>query len=105
MGAREWRLGRDESRRVPVAPRLQVATIDGAVAAALAGWGLTRVFSYQVARHVAAGRLRAVLVEEEPAPVPIHVLHAHEGRAPAIVRLLFDRLVEGLRADPAIDRE
>lgn len=102
-GAREWRFGVDEATRQPIEPRLQTTTNDSAVAAAVAGWGVARLMSYQVADPIADGRLRRLMPDHEPAPIPVHVLHAHGARPPAKVRGLVDRLVEGLRANPAID--
>ena len=56
---------------VRVAPRLKVNQTDVAVAAALAGRGLTRLLSYQVAEYLRDGRLRAVLTDLEPPAMPI----------------------------------
>lgn len=55
-------------------PRLTVNTAQAALDAALAGHGLVRVLSYQVAGHVAAKRLRVVLPSLEPPPVPVHLV-------------------------------
>ena len=69
--------GRHE--RVPTRPRLVVNTADLAVAAALAGQGLTKVLAYQVAEELAAKKLRIVLAEYELPAVPVHVVDV-EGR-------------------------
>jgi DNA-binding transcriptional LysR family regulator len=59
---------------VPVHCRLSVNTGQAAVDAALAGLGLVRVLSYQVAPLVRRKRLRLVLERHEPPPAPIHVV-------------------------------
>ncbi len=55
---------------VPIRPRFAVNTADAAIAAAVAGTGITRVLSYQVAAAVAAGKLRLILRPFEPEPLP-----------------------------------
>jgi DNA-binding transcriptional LysR family regulator len=63
------------SHSVAVRSRLVVNTGQAAVDAALAGMGLVRVLSYQVAKLVADRRLTIVLARHEPPPAPIHLLH------------------------------
>jgi DNA-binding transcriptional LysR family regulator len=90
------------SLAVKVSPRLTVTSNDAAIDAALQGFGVTRLLSYQVAAHVAAGRLAIVLADHELPPVPIHVLHREGRQASAKVRSFVDLLVARLRADPAL---
>lgn len=103
-GSEEWPFRDRESpvsRRV--SPRLQMNTNDAVIDLALSGWGLSRLLSYQVAGHVAAGKLKIVLADFEPAAIPIHVLH-QEGRfVSAKVRAFVDFIVERLRSDPALN--
>ena len=95
----EWRFAEaGRTRTVSVAPRLTTVTNDAAIEAALQGHGLTRVISYQIGPHLAAGALRTVLTDFEPAPMPIHVLHAGGPRASAKVRAFVDLAVTRLRA-------
>jgi DNA-binding transcriptional LysR family regulator len=99
----EWRFGSGRrSLGVRVRPRLTVTSNDGAIQAALRGFGLTRVMSYQVAAHLAAGRLKRVLAAYEPLPVPIHVMHLEVRQAPAKVRSFVDFLVDRLRGEAAL---
>ncbi|WP_437687209.1 LysR family transcriptional regulator [Sorangium sp. So ce176] len=79
--------------------QLLVNTADVAIAAAVAGRGLTRVLSYQVGPELRAGRLRIVLPAFEPPPVPVHVVHPEGPRAAARVRAFVDFLVERLRSE------
>jgi DNA-binding transcriptional LysR family regulator len=78
--------------------RLYINTADVAVAAAVAGHGITRLLSYQVADAVAAGQLTVVLEEHEPPVVPIHVVHREGRRTSARVRAFVDFAVPRLRA-------
>ncbi|KMO10577.1 LysR family transcriptional regulator [Methylobacterium indicum] len=66
-------------RVVRVAPRLVVNGIEAALDSALAGHGLLRCFSYQVAEAVRDGRLSVLLPHAEPAPLPVHLV-TPEGR-------------------------
>lgn len=95
----EWRFER-KGRRTVVRPeaRLVVNTVEVALAAALSGQGLTRVLSYQIEPEVRAGRLRVVLADFEPPPIPVHVVHAGGRRASAKVRRFVDLAVDRLRA-------
>jgi DNA-binding transcriptional LysR family regulator len=97
---REWVFGTEESRHV-VAPavRLEVNSAEVAVAAAVAGQGITRVLYYQAARELRAGRLRIVLADFEPSPLPIHVVHAEGKRVAARVRAFVDFAAARLRAN------
>ena len=72
------------------------------MAAALGGFGVTRLLSYQVAEHVAAGRLKIVLQACEPPPLPVHVVHREGRQAPQRVRAFLDLAIERMRADPRL---
>ena len=78
--------------------RLVVNTADAAVAAAVAGHGLTRVLSYQAAADLRAGRLLAVLADAEPPPLPVQIVHAEGRHAAAKVRAFIGFAAERLRA-------
>jgi DNA-binding transcriptional LysR family regulator len=79
-----------------VTPRLVVNTTAAAVDAALDGLGFACMLSYQAEQHVAAGRLQAVLVEYEPPPAPIHIVHPAGRHLPAKVRLFLDHAAGAL---------
>ena len=83
--------------------RMRTTSNDSAIAAAVAGLGITRLLSYQVAAHIKSGALQTVLEDFEAAPLPVNVLH-HEGRrATQKVRSFVDMAVDALRADPALN--
>jgi DNA-binding transcriptional LysR family regulator len=100
---RDWLFHRDgQVETAEPRARLIVNQADVAVAAAVAGRGLTRVLSYQAAAEIRAGLLQVVLEAFEPPPIPIQVVHQEGRRASARVRALVDVLAEGLRADPRL---
>ncbi|RVT93050.1 LysR family transcriptional regulator [Sphingomonas crocodyli] len=94
-GSPEWRFANDQ--RVTVNAVLQCNTNDAAIAAAKAGWGLTRVLHYQVGPALQAGELQIVLADNEEPPLPIHVMHPEGRHAPAKVRAFVDLAVSRLR--------
>jgi DNA-binding transcriptional LysR family regulator len=100
----EWRFsdaGKSLVQRLQ--PRMRTTTNDSAIAAALAGLGIARLLSYQVAAQVRSGALQVVLEEFESTPLPVHVVH-HEGRrATQKVRAFVDLAVERLRVDPGLN--
>jgi DNA-binding transcriptional LysR family regulator len=54
--------------------RLRVNSVDAGVAAAVAGLGIVSALSYQVADHVAEGRLKVVLPDPTAPELPISLL-------------------------------
>lgn len=96
---RAWRFVVDgKPEVVHPKPRLMVNSAEVAIAAALAGHGLTKVVSYQIAREREARRLRVVLSDYQVPPVPVHVVHVAGRAAPARLRAFVDFAVEQLRA-------
>lgn len=96
---------------VPVAvhSRLVVNTAEAAVDAAIAGVGVTRVLSYQVAEALRAGALVRILREFEPSPVPVSLVHAGGRLLPLKLRAFLDfaaaRISEKLKlTEEAVDR-
>ena len=101
--ASEWHFVRAKQPiNVRVQPRLTVTNNDAAIQAVLSGFGITRLMSYQIAGHLAAGRLKRILAKFEAEPLPIHVLHREGRQASAKVRSFVDFLVEHLRTDLAL---
>jgi DNA-binding transcriptional LysR family regulator len=99
----EWRFTSEAaSTVVRVQPRLSVSTNDEAIAAALDGFGLTRVLSYMVAQPLSDGRLVEVLRDQESVMLPVHVMQ-HEGRhAAQKVRAFLDMAIKELRGGTAL---
>lgn len=99
----EWRF-REQNRAlaVKVEPSLNVNLNQAAITAAVRGWGLTQVLSYQVAAEVTDGRLQIVLSEYELPPLPVHVVYPEARKASAKVRTVVAFLAERIRKEPAL---
>ena len=82
---------------VPVHPRLVVNTAEAAIDAAIAGTGITCVFSYQVEPALRAGSLHVILRRFEPEPIPVSFLYPGRGRLPLKLRALLDFAAPRLR--------
>lgn len=97
--AATWRFGGQGAHAVEVdiSPRLAVTTPEAAAAAAQRGVGVARLLHYQVADAVRQGTLRIVLETFEPAPVPVHLVHASRGQMPLKMRRFLDVAVPRLR--------
>lgn len=65
---------------------------DAAIGHALHDGGLTMALGYQVIDLVRAKKLRVVLTEFEPAPLPIHVVYPSTRLLSAKVRALVERI-------------
>jgi len=94
-----WAFGRErEAVALPIRPRFAVNTADAAIAAAVAGAGITRVLSYQVADAVAAGALQPVLHQFEPEPLPVHLVYPAQSLLPLKLRAFLDFAAARLKA-------
>ncbi|MES3151717.1 LysR family transcriptional regulator [Sphingomonas faeni] len=94
-----WNFGCGErAAAVPIKPRFAVNTADAAIAAAVAGTGITRVLSYQVADALAAGELRLVLEPFEPEPLPVHLVYPAQSLLPLKLRAFLDFSAPRLKA-------
>ena len=81
----------------PISVRLAVTTAEAAIDAAMAGIGVTRLVSYQVAEAVARGTLRIILAQYEREPMPVSILHTGQ-MLPLKVRAFRDFAAPRLRA-------
>ncbi len=98
MAADAWKFQvGDAERSFPIRSRLTVNTADAAIAAAIAGVGVTRALSYQVADARRAGTLDVVLPKFEPASKPVSLVYARQGRLPLKLRAFIDFAVPRLR--------
>lgn len=90
--------GSSTPRSVHFMPRLIVNSVRGAIDSVLAGAGLTRLYSYQVASEVRDGSLRVVLAEADPLRTPVQLVIPRGRLLVPKVRAFADFAVPRLRA-------
>lgn len=94
----------DEPISIRVEPRLRMNTNDAVIEMAERAWGVApRLLSYQVASHVANGRLKILLSEFEPPALPVHIVHQEGTFVSAKLRSFVDFMAQQLRADPILN--
>lgn len=89
---------RNADMPIAIHSRLSVGTAEAAIDAAIAGLGITRVLSYQVADAIRAGRLVTALREFEPPPWPVSLVFAERRLVPQKLRALLDFATPRLKA-------
>lgn len=85
-------------RPVPISPRFSANTARAVIDAALAGAGIARVLSYQVADDMAAGRLVQVLTPYQIAALPVHLVHSGQAMLPLKLRAFLNFAAPRLKA-------
>lgn len=97
--APEWRY-RGDSAAWTAEPRTRLAvnSTEAAVAAAVAGLGVVRLLSYQIAEELRSGSLIAILEDFAPAPMPVSLVYPEAGLLPHKVRTFLDWAAPRLRA-------
>lgn len=102
MGQDSWSFppleGSAVPRSVSFTPRLVVNNVRAAIASAVAGHGVARLFSYHVAPEVADDALRIILADAEPPPIPVSLVSPHGRLAVPKVRAFVDFALPRLRA-------
>ena len=83
---------------VAIHSRLIVNTAEAAIDAAIAGLGITRVLSYQVAKAIRARMLTTALTEYEPSLWPVSLVFAGQRLVPLKLRAFLDFAAPRLRA-------
>jgi DNA-binding transcriptional LysR family regulator len=95
-----WVFAKGSRRRtLRLAPTLRIDSIEATIDAAVAGWGITRLLSYQVADEIAAGKLVELLDDFEDSSIPVQLLHAEGRHATAKLRSFLDFAAERLRGE------
>lgn len=98
MASSSWSFTQGSAElRVPIHSRLSVNTGDAAIAAAELGLGITRVLSYQVADALKNRRLIRLLIQDEPAALPVNLIYSRQGRLPMKIRAFIDFSADRLR--------
>lgn len=77
-------------RQFPIRRRLAANTSEAVIEAAIAGAGLARALSYQIAGAQAEGKLVTLLEQFELAPVPLSLVYLATRRMPLKLRAFLD---------------
>jgi DNA-binding transcriptional LysR family regulator len=96
-----WRFRSGAARReVRVRGRLRFSGASACVAAARAGFGVTRVPAFAAAEDLRAGRLQALLCDFEPELIHVHAVYPHGRHLAAKVRAFVDFLAHRYAGEP-----
>jgi DNA-binding transcriptional LysR family regulator len=102
FGIDSWSFAAAAGSRIPrvvhFRPRLTVNTVRAALASAIRGRGLTRLYSYHIAEAVRSGQLQIVLQDVEHPPVPVHLLTPTGRSSVPKVRAIIDFPAPRLRS-------
>jgi DNA-binding transcriptional LysR family regulator len=91
--------GSSVPRAVHFKPRLIVNSVRGALGAAVAGIGVTRLLTYHVAERVQDGSLQILLRNAEPPARPVHLVMPEGRQSTPKVRAFIDFAAPRLRAE------
>jgi DNA-binding transcriptional LysR family regulator len=86
-------------RSIHFKPRLVVNSVRAALASAVDGHGVTRLYTYHVAERVQDGSLKIILRDAEPTPLPVHLITPKGRTLTPKVRAFVDFAVPRLRAE------
>jgi DNA-binding transcriptional LysR family regulator len=90
----EWRFTENgRELRIPYTSRFATNSTDAAILYAEQGGGLISVLAYQAADAIRAKRLKIVLADYEPPPLPIHLVYPTSRLLSAKVRTFIDLVV------------
>ena len=103
LGLESWTFpatnGGSVPRSVQFVPRLTVNTVRAALASAIRGRGVTRLYSYHVAKAVASGELEVILADAEYPPIPASLLTPSGRASVPKVRAFIDFAAPRLRSE------
>lgn len=96
-----WRFGVEgQPADVRVRGRLRFSGARACVAAAVAGFGVTRVPAFAAAEDLRAGRLKALLCNFEPEQIHVHAVYPHARHLAPKVRAFVDFLAQRYAGEP-----
>jgi len=87
---------------VKLNPRLHCNQTNLALQAAIQGFGITRLMSYQVGEELEKGTLQSVLTGYEEKPLPVNIIRIEGRRSSAKIRSFLDLATKRLEANPFI---
>ncbi|MEW6996146.1 LysR family transcriptional regulator [Colwelliaceae bacterium BS250] len=86
-----------------ISSKLRVNSHQAAINAAVAGFGIARVISYQITNELAQNKLKFILENFEEPPLPINIIHREDRLSSAKVRSLIDLLAKNLQNNSAFN--
>ena len=94
-----WTFENPAGRTIHITPksRLLLNSAESAVDSALQDCGLTQLYSYQAAPHIAEGELGIILEQYEVTPTPVSLILSHDQRIPQKIKAFTDFAVPILR--------
>lgn len=95
--ATEWSFGAKPVTRIPIRPFFRTNQFDAALDCCLRGLGCAQFLSYQVEHLIASGKLRRLLEDFEPPPVPVQLVYPHARLLSPNVRAFADAALAALR--------
>ena len=93
--------GSDSLKPVRVRSRFTVTEAEAAIGSAVAGHGVACVLSYQIERELKRGRLKLLLEQYEPRPVPVHIVYPEARLSAAKTRAFVDFATPRLKKELA----
>ena len=88
----------EAQQRLTIVPKISINMNDAAAEAAVAGGGVTWLYSYQAAPYLAVGSLVSILTDFEADPVPVSIVYPAGRLMPQKVRHFIDFAAERIRA-------
>jgi len=99
-----WHFKHQEKREsIKLSPRLRCNQNGAAIKAAIQGFGITQLLSYQIGEELEKETLQSILTDYEESPLPVNVIHLEGRRASAKIRSFIDMAVTRLRNNPFIN--
>ncbi len=96
-----FEFGRGAGRQmVRVDGRLRFSSAQACLAAARAGFGIARAPAFAAVEDLRLGRLKSLLCEFEPEPLPIHIVYPQTRHLAAKVRAFVDFLAQRFAGEP-----
>lgn len=92
-----------KKQTIRIQPRLTVTSNQAAINAALAGLGIARLISYQVADELEQGTLKIILSDYQLPAIPVHIIHREGRMASSKVRSFIDLMARRLRQDKGLN--
>jgi DNA-binding transcriptional LysR family regulator len=92
-------IGSVVARVVHFKPRFVVNSVRAALASAVEGRGVTRLYTYHVAERVQDGSLKILLPDAEPPPMPVHLVTPQGRTLVPKVRAFMDFAAPRLRKE------